>query len=345
MAQSGAPAYYGADGHGLDIHAASSFAPLAPAVPQYGALDLAKGKGKGKAVKYTASQKAAMSPAERFRVEQEEKQQADFERRERVRRKNEKQGNRDRRNFINRMVFSQVFFAVCLGVLMTTSRWCTNLFTGPGIGTITVSASLLEITVDVDCTSNWLESAACKKTFINIKGTTNLFKSQGQACALIPSTCQVLSRLYASNLALIAFFSGAILSLLFAAFFLYSYAFTSAHPKLRQSANVLVWLGPILAAGGMLLWTLLTPDLAEIPSSLTNLGSMLGLGALAEFRGVHSWQYGRSWFGALTVCILLMIQGVFWQTFFERSNNEDDIIWEEVRQKAYIEGMRIDDKA
>jgi len=309
-------------------------------VPQYGgSLPPPKRIGKGKVPRYTASQKAAMPPEERFRVEREEKKMAEFQRLERVRQQQARQKIQDMKNFVARMVFAQVFFAVCMVVLMSGGYWCTNRLTGAGVGSVVISSSLWTITVDVECRSNVLEEAACRRTFAKIQGSRPLYEMQGHACTLVPSACDVLRRIFESSLVLVFFMVFAAICQLTSAFFLYSYSYTTAHPKLREYSTVLTWLGPMILLVGLTVWSFLAPDLGEIPASLTNIAAMADVAGILGYHKVHDIQFGRSWFAAVALEICLIIQGIFWNTFFSESENEDEVIWEEVRQKQYIESL------
>jgi len=237
------------------------------------------------------------------------------------------------------MVFSQVFFSVCIVVLMFSGYWCTNRLTGAGVGTIVVSTSLWTITVDVECRSNFIEEAVCRQTWINIQGSRPLYEMQGHACSLVPSACDVLRRIFESSLVLVFFMVFAAICQLTSAFFLYSYSYTTAHPKLREYSSLLVWLGPMIMLAGLTVWSFLVPDLGELPHSMTNLAHMVGLGGVLGYHKVHDIQMGRSWFAAVALELCLIIQGAFWKTFFFESENEDEVIWEEVRQKQYIESL------
>jgi len=317
-------------------------------VPQYGAAPVAqyggqlpppKGKGKGKVPKYTASQKAAMSPEERFRVEQEEKTLKDLHRRDRIRQQKARQTIEDKKNFVGRMVCSQVFFSICIVVLMVTNGWCVNRITGLGTGSVVVSTSLWSITVDAECRSNPIEAGICRQTFAKIQGSRPLYEMQGHACTLVPSACDVLRRVFETSIILVFFMVLAAICQLTSAYFLYSYSYTTAHPKLREYSTLLCFIGPLLLMAGLTIWTLLIPDLGELPSSVTNLAAMANLAGLFGYQKVHDIQYGRSWFAALALNACLIIQGFFWRTFFFESDNEDEIIWEEIRQKRYIESL------
>jgi len=293
-----------------------------------------------------AAQQEPMSKEEKKQVKKDEKEKDKYERLMKLRKKRDEQIARDSKGFI--MGFSAVL--LILGLLLVLSlagnAWGFKRFVGTGIGMLTLRTSLLYLEVDLRCEKSFfLEKWLCQKVFINndINGIHALDDAQAHMCA-IPgvghSACDVMAHAYHANFVIIIAFSLAALCQLFAAFFLWNYFYTLHHPKYRVWASSLTCAGPAIAVFGMCLWTIVFPDLSRIPYSVNVAAeTLMGGTGVIGFSDMHGLAFGWSWFAAAFICLLMVLQCLVWYCFFQRQDDEDDIVFQDEQEKEFIANL------
>jgi len=294
----------------------------------------------------SAMQQEPMSKDEKKQVKKDEKDKEKYERLLRMRQKRDEQLAKDSKGFITGFSGVLLLLGLLLVLSMTGSAWGFKRFVGTGIGVLTLRTSLLYIDVHLSCEKSFfLEKWLCQKLFIanDINGIHAMDDSQAAMCA-VPgighSACDVMGHAYYANFVIIIAFSLAALCQIFAAFFLWNYFYTLHHPKYRVWANSLTCAGPALAVSGIVLWTVIFPDLSRIPYSVNIAAETLmgGTGVLG-FRDMHGLPFGYTWFAAVFVCILMVLQCLVWYCFFRRQDDEDEVAFTDEMEKEFIANL------
>jgi len=302
---------YAAQGYG-DQQAAMSYAAQGYGDQQAAMSYAAQGYG-GQAV--------AQDPQYAKQQKKWQKEQEKRQRLERVREAQTKQAKSDKENFLMFMSAALIGLGILLALTMVGPSWGVKEFTGLGIGLVSMKTSLFKIEIDVSCDKSFvLERVACRK-IMKWDGVFDLQTSQGNACVLNPSACDVMSRTYMASFPLFGLISLAVLSNLGAAFCLFSYSKALADSSLRAWTGTLTLLGPALATGGIVAWALLMPDLGEIPTSWAATVGQLAPGL--SYSETRDFQFGWTFFAACIIDFCMIITAFCWMCMFKRNDEEE----------------------
>jgi len=302
---------YAAQGYG-DQQAAMSYAAQGYGDQQAAMSYAAQGYG-GQAV--------AQDPQYAKQQKKWQKEQEKRQRLERVREAQTKQAKSDKENFLMFMSAALIGLGILLALTMVGPSWGVKEFTGLGIGLVSMKTSLFKIEIDVSCDKSFvLERVACRK-IMKWDGVFDLQTSQGNACVLNPSACDVMSRTYMASFPLFGLISLAVLSSLGAAFCLFSYSKALADSSLRAWTETLTLLGPALATGGIVAWALLMPDLGEIPTSWAATVGQLAPGL--SYSETRDFQFGWTFFAACIIDFCMIITAFCWMCMFKRNDEEE----------------------
>jgi len=287
-----------------------------------------------------------MSKEDKKQAKRDEKEKEKYERLLKLRKQRDERNARDAKGFITGFSAVLILLGLLLVLSMVGGAWGFKRFTGTGIGMLTLRTSLLYIEVDLKCKKSlFLEEWLCQKVFTanDINGIHALDDSQAHMCA-VPgvghSACDVMAHAYYANFVIIIAFPLAALCQIFAAFFLWNYYYTLHHPKYRVWASSLTCAGPAIAVFGMVLWTIIFPDLSRIPYSVNVAAETLmgGTGVLG-FSDMHGLPFGWTWFGAAFVCGLMVLQCLVWYCFFRREDDEDEVAFQDEQDKEFIANL------
>lgn len=262
---------------------------------------------------------------------------------EKLREKQKEQQAKDASCFLIFMSIGFLGLGTLMGLTIVGSSWGSKEFTGLGVGLVTMHSSLFSMKIDISCDKSFmLEEGLCKKVLKPFEGTHDLQRVQGNACALVPSACEVLGRCYYASIPLFICIALSVLSSFSAAFCLFTYSKSVADPALRQWANAFTLATPVLATGGIVTWAVMMPDLGEIPRSWSTLAMGFGLSDAFGYTETRDFQFGWTFFAACIIDFCMIITGFIWFCMFRRSDDEDEVIQQAAKDKAFCDELERD---
>jgi len=264
---------------------------------------------------------------------------------------------------------SAVFLILFLGMLNAIT-WCLPLFmwgwhhksfVTVGAKIFTVNTGITRFNISVRCGKNKLEDVICH-LLNKTSGSHSLREVMDYACLTQTSVartfafpvgymlCYMMSmEFYASFIPMVAYPLTAIIYLL-AVFLLFYYWEVSNLKAHRTWAMTLFTVAPVVGTAGFIAWTVVAPDLTELPLALTggpgspigvlfaSLGTAAGSGLGTE---VNEVDFGMAWFFSIVCIFWSLVTLIMLFTFLRpredeiEGKSEDE---EEVAEEDYSGG-------
>jgi len=240
------------------------------------------------------------------------KQLKEFERQRRLERRVRAE-QEDGGSSVNWIVMFSLLNTVMLVVPMFGSSWTDAQILGTGVKAMMVQTSLFQLHMEIRCGKNPLEDRICE-VVRKMEGSHSLHEAQAIACSISTQACSVMDRIYWSSFIIFITYTIAICSLLMGALLLNFYWFRSPLAKIRKAALGSFIFAPTVAVTGFVLWTLITPEMVEVPRSWCQaLVGALGAGVegLIDFHTSNSFSFGWCWvlsvFGHVFMVLQLLV--------------------------------------
>lgn len=202
--------------------------------------------------------------------------------------------------------------------------------------TLTIHTSLVGINVQFECGKNWLEDKICG-FFDKLNGYHSLQEFTHLSCTMGGVPCSTMNRIYYGSFVIFICFTLAILVQLGGASFLYFYWYTAPQAKIRKWAVSFMTAGPCLVVAGLGTWTVLTPDLGELPRGWVQLMSSFTGNSVLGYHTLNGLQYGWSFVLAGFVVMMMLIQVMIFPCCFRAHWREEQTDAEEEDAEQYLE--------
>jgi len=207
-----------------------------------------------------------------------------------------------------------------------------------------VQTSLFQLHMDIRCGKNPLEDKICKVAQ-KMSGSHSLHEAQAIACSIGTPACSVMDRIYWSSFLIFVTYTLAICSLLMGALLLNFYWFRSPLAKIRKAALGSFIFALTLAVTGFVLWTLIVPEMVEVPRSWSQaLVGALGAGVegLLDFHTSNSFSFGWCWVLSILGLLFMVLQLLVYACWITPHQGETAAEMQEeqrkMQQKVAIEG-------
>lgn len=220
--------------------------------------------------------------------------------------------------------------ALLLLVPLFGTSWNSKQIVGFGVRSLMIRSDVFMLSVELDCNkNNFVEGYLCKRlTFMS--GRMTLHSALMNSCAISKQACSVMELLFAGSIVLFGCLTLGFCLLVVGTFCLLSYWYSEPNSQVRGVAKACYFLAPLTVTGGVGLWTMLAPDLDEIPRAFMFGNSMNGIaGSAFSMKEAHEFQYGWTFALALLVCISLWIQAVLWSFWFVEHPGEEEAMKDE----------------
>lgn len=222
-------------------------------------------------------------------------------------------------------------FAILVAILLGDG-WYNRQLTGFGIVGATIRTSLFEITFDVKCGKNSIEDMICLPILQAARGTYSLHGAQSDLCVLNSAICSTFSQVYQCSFIIFGAVALTFITQLLGLMVLANYWFVSPLPRLKQWAFILLGLGFLFLLSGIIVWTLLVPDLALILNMINSASAVAGqvTGDILSYKDANDLpMYGWCWLLGLFACFIQLVQFAFVVFNFHAQEGEDKAIEEE----------------
>jgi len=232
-----------------------------------------------------------------------------------------------------------------LNIVMLTlplfgNSWNSKQLVGFGVKVMNVQTDMWTLNVEVVCgKGNPIENFLCEK-LVAINGRRTLHEAVGLACSLNSYACNTMDFIYRGSIVVICAFLLADMFLVAGVVSILTYWYSMHLPRVRKSAATFFFAAPAVVALGILLWTAMVPDLAEIPRACTqgvgeNSGSIFsGSNGVFSLKETNDFQYGWCWAWAILALLLLIGQAFLWLYLFVNHPGEDAAVLAEEEMLA-----------
>lgn len=258
-------------------------------------------------------------------------------------------------------IVAMVFWIIpCFG-----TGWNKRMFFGFGIDMLTIRTGLFTIDVVVDCSvMDWgilnleyfrkdekvkkmlhdmnFEEQICK-VFRTFNGTRSLHAARDLACVLNTNACQIMSTVFYSSIFLMFSFACSALTSLVSALFLYYYWYTEHLKKIRDWSIGLFAVAPCFGISGFGLYTLLSPDIGDIPRSWSAFVETFNGGTdlfkIIPIPGQESvvQRFGWCFFWSFISCATSATAPIIWGMWFLKHPDEKEHELAAILEMAEIE--------
>lgn len=227
-------------------------------------------------------------------------------------------------SFVKLLCAGTLFTSVLTTVTMFGNSWATVSFVGAGVKMFSISTSLFTIDVDIMCGKNWLEDQLCS-VIQKMHGRHSIHDAQQLSCAMTDHACSVMDRMYYASFIIFFFHTVAIICNLCAALFLYYYWNGEATEKVRQYALRFFFFAPFSMLAGTAGWSMVCPDLGQLPMAWTHATSMITGGHnLFGYTEVPTFPFGWCWTLSWIIFVLMSLQLMAWACCFREHQTEDE---------------------
>jgi len=233
----------------------------------------------------------------------------EFERQQRLARRVRAE-QEDGGSSVNWIVMFSFLNAVFLVVPMFGNSWTDAQILGAGVKAMGVQTSLFQLNMEIRCGKNPVEDRICK-VVKKMEGSHSLHEAQALACSIGTLACGVMDRIYWCSFLIFITYTVAICALLMGALLLNFYWFKSPLAKIRKAALVSFIFAPTVAVTGFVVWTLIIPEMVEVPRSWSQaIVGALGPAAqgLLDFHTSNSFNYGWCWVLSIVGHVFMIIQ-------------------------------------
>lgn len=265
-----------------------------------------------------------------------------------------KRKRNDAKTAAETLLYLGVWNVIMWTIPILGGAWHKRMFAGFGIGFTQMQTSLFTMTFSVECHQMaWpfgLDDSKFKelspehqvcKILDKMTGTHSLHAARDMACAIThisPSSqsCSLMETvLYGSYFLIFGYAISALLSFI-ATMFLYYYWYEEHLAQIRNWAMALYVMSPVTGMMSFLIYTLIMPDLGELPRAWTSMVQSFNAGTgLGEIHAIGDdvfWvKYGWTWFFSYITFAFAMAAPVVWGVFFKK--HEDEKVHERAAEK------------
>lgn len=267
------------------------------------------------------------------------KQLKEFDRERRLE-KRVRQEQEDGGSSVTWLVVFSLLNVVFLVTPMFGTSWTDAQILGTGVKSMQVSTSLFQLHMDIRCGKNPLEDKICKVAQ-KMSGSHSLHEAQAIACSISGMACSVMDRIYWSSFIIFVTYTVAIVSLLMGALLLNFYWFRSPLAKIRKAAVGAFVLAPTMAVTGFVVWTLIVPEMVEVPRSWSAalMGALGGVDAmgLLNFHCSNSFNFGWCWVFSIVGHVFMILQLLCYACWVTPHQGECAAQMDEERRKVALE--------
>jgi len=273
---------------------------------------------------------------------QRKKQQKEFERDQRLARRVRAE-QEDGGSSVTWIVIFSLLNTGFLVLAMFGTSWTDAQILGAGVKAMQVQTSLFQLHMEIRCGKNPIEDKLCKVAE-KMGGSHSLHEAQATACSISNLACSVMDRIYWCSFLIFVTYTIAICSLLMGALLLNFYWFRSPLAKIRKAALASFIFAPTVAVTGFVVWTLIVPEMVEVPRSWSQaLVGALGpaVQGLLDFHSAQSFNFGWCWVLSVLGHVLMVVQLLVYACWITPHQGESAAEMQEDHRKMQREAAAI----
>lgn len=257
-----------------------------------------------------------------------------------------KRQHEENSSFVNVMVGLSWCCIVVLAAPIAGGCWLYRHLWGLGLSAAHIKTSLFTFEVIIECEKNFIEDQICKVAK-QINGNYWLHDALQLMCPgglpwVAPGACDAVRHIQISSYFIFVTFSLAVLFQILGQGCLYYYWHVAHLRRIRQHALAFFFAAPLCSGVGIILYSILSPNLAAFPNMWTQTMHGITGSHIFSIRPSQALQFGWCWYLAVFASFFSMCMMLAWGCFFQPHEDEvaAEIAEEMMQEHAYEHALQ-----